>query len=154
MWDRFNPFDHTTYSFLDLSGAIFHPLVGSYIFTGKGVGRILIGYEQDKTIHEIGTDGTICLSKVPGHLGRMVIECQQTSLLHKWMLHTYQTVHLNVPSEWGRMAALLRNITDKTSHSLKGMSFHQVPKKLYEQEGRTVEWVLWAAEVESDAPNG
>ena len=80
----FGLFDHTVYSFLDLSGVISHPAVGtSYTFTGQGVGRVVVSMEEDKTFHEIGVDGTVILGKIPGNAGKLTIECQQTSNIHK-----------------------------------------------------------------------
>ncbi len=149
----FGLFDHTVYSFLDLSGVLSHPHVGSFVFTGQGVGQVVITMDGDKTIHEIGVDGTVVLAKVPGHAGKITIECQQTSNVHKWLLYAYQRINMDNVEEWGRMTALLRNITDKTSHTLKGLSFDRIPEKRYGPEGQMIEWVLFAADIDSTAPN-
>jgi len=101
----FGLFDHTVYSFLDLSGALYHPKVSSYTFTGQGVGRVVVSMEEDKTFHEIGMDGTVILGKVPGAAGKLTIECQQTSNVHKWLLYTYQFLIKEDAKEWGRMTA-------------------------------------------------
>jgi hypothetical protein len=55
--------------------------------------------------------------------------------------------------EWGRMTAYLRNLNDGTTHTLRGLSYERIPEKSYQAEGQMVVWVLWAADIESLAPN-
>lgn len=160
----FGLLDQTVYSFLDLSGAIFHPLVGSFPLTGHGLGQITIMMDGSKTVHDFGSNGIVLLSKVDGHSGKLIIDCHQTSNMHKWLLHTFQV--LSCPDaaadaadavadakEWGRMAAILRNIADKTEHNIRGMSFEGVPEKRYQAEGQMVSWTLMAADIRSRAPS-
>jgi hypothetical protein len=149
----FNLFGHTTYSFLDLSGVICHPKVNSYVFTGQGVGRVSVTMEEDKTFHDIGVDGTVIIGKIPGGAGKLTIDCQQTSNIHKWLLFTYQFLIKEDAKEWGRITAFLRNLNDGTQHTLKGMSFERIPEKSYQAEGQMVTWVLWAADIDSFAPD-
>lgn len=153
----FGLFDHTFYSFLDLTGVLYHPLTSSYAFTGQGVGSVTVTMDSEKTFHEIGVDGVVIMGKIPSSSGKLIIECQQTSNVHKWLLYTYQTINTGIPSvkvkEWGRMTSLLRNLKDGTTHILKGVSFEKIPDKLYTAEGQMVTWVLWAASVDSSAPN-
>jgi len=49
----------STYSFLDLSGVIAHPTVGSYVFTGKGVGEIRIIPIGDRSFKEVDVYGNV-----------------------------------------------------------------------------------------------
>ncbi len=149
----FGLFDHTVYSFLDLSGVIYHPAVGSYNFTGQGVGRVVVDMQEDKTFHEIGVEGTVILGKIPGNAGKLIIECQQTSNIHKWLLYVYQFLIQANAKEWGRMTAFLRNLNDETNHTLNGLSYEKIPEKSYQTEGQMVTWVLWAADIDSFAPN-
>ena len=135
----FGLFDHTVYSFLDLSGVISHPAVGtSYTFTGQGVGRVVVSMEEDKTFHEIGVDGTVILGKIPGGAGKLTIECQQTSNIHKWLLYVYQFLIKADAKEWGRMAAYLRNLNDGTTHTLRGLSYERIPESLIKPK---VKWL-------------
>jgi len=149
----FGLFDHTVYSFLDLSGVIYHPAVGSYNFTGQGVGRVVVDMQEDKTFHEIGVEGTVILGKIPGNAGKLIIECQQTSNIHKWLLYVYQFLIQANAKEWGRMTAFLRNLNDETKHTLNGLSYEKIPEKSYQAEGQMVTWVLRAADIDSFAPN-
>jgi len=151
----FGLLDQTVYSFLDLSGAIFHPLVDSFPLTGHGLGQITIMMDGSKTVHDFGSNGIVLLSKVDGNSGKLIIDCHQTSNMHKWLLHTFRVLsHPEADAkEWGRMAAILRNIADKTEHRLRGMSFEGVPEKRYQAEGQMVSWTLMAADIRSRAPS-
>lgn len=152
--------DFTTYSFLDLSGAIYHPNTGSYVFTGQGVGRIVISMSSEKTYHEFGVDGSVIVGRIPTESGKIVLDCQQTSNIHKWLLSTYQSLMITEEGNstatvklWAALTGYLRSLKDGTSHKLAGVSFEKVPDKVYAAEGQIVSWVLWAAEIESFAPN-
>jgi len=145
-------FDYTLYSFLDLSGAIAHPLVGSYVFTGQGVGQVLVSMATVQTEHILSTDGITIVTKIKGNNGQLQIQCQQTSNIHKWLLQTYNLVYQSDAQEWAKMTAILRNITDGTSHSIKGISFEKVPDKIYASKGEMVAWNLLAASIVSESP--
>jgi len=161
----FGLFDHTTYSFLDLSGAISHPEVGSYVFTGQGVGKVTVGYQVDKTAHEIGVNGVVCLYRVPGNSGKLIIECHQTSNIHKWLLHAYAVLYAVRDGEegeegydrlnkaWGKMNFVIRSITGGIHHYGKGVSFNKRPDMSYASEGGMVTWELLVAALSSRADN-
>ena len=72
----------STYSFLDLSGSISHPTIGSYLFTGEGVGDINISMSTDRSAHDVASDGSVMVSKIAGNNGTITITAQQTSPLH------------------------------------------------------------------------
>jgi len=143
-------FDHTVYSFLDLSGVMAHPVLGSFVFSEGGVGQIVISMAHDKTFHEIDTRGIVLGAKIPGHNGQIHIQCQQTSNAHKWLQWAYNTLYSSQdPAQWMKMAATLRNICDGTSHEIRGMSFNKIPDKAYAAQGQMVDWVLMAADIVS-----
>ena len=151
-------FTNITYSFTDLMGAIAHPLVDAYSFDGKGIGGITITMATDRTEHLIGNDGATIPIFIPNNSGSLVIECQQNSDMHKWLLGTYNQVMFaaesGMPEEWARMGATLKNLTDNTSHSIRGMSFQKIPDKVYQTIGQNVSWVLLAAEIINESPSG
>lgn len=82
----------STYSFLDLSGSISHPTIGSYLFTGEGVGDINISMSTDRSAHDVASDGSVMVSKIAGNNGTITITAQQTSPLHFWLLDWYNTL--------------------------------------------------------------
>jgi len=139
--------DYTVYSFLDLSGAIAHPELGSFVFTEGGVGQIVISMATDKSFHEIDVRGTVLGGKIPGRNGQIHIQCQQTSNVHKWLQWAYNILYEADASQWMKMAATLRNICDGTSHEITGISFNRNPDKIYSSQGEMVDWVLLAANI-------
>jgi hypothetical protein len=139
----------TTYSFEDLAGAVAHPSLGAYTFTGEGVGEIVISMATDKSVHDVAADGTVMVSKVLGDNGTITIKCQQTSLIHKWLLFAFNTLKVSDSSEWAKMGATLRNVSDGTSHIATGMSFKKVPDKSYQAHGQQVTWEIMAADIQS-----
>lgn len=141
--------DYTTYSFLDLSGAVVHPDLGAYIFTGQGVGSVTVTMDTERTAHSVGADGTVMVSKIAGHNGKITIECQQTSAVHKWLLAAENALYIADTDAWAEMTATLRNTSDGTSHIITGMSFGKVPDKQYQAEGQMVTWTLWAANIQN-----
>jgi hypothetical protein len=153
----FGLFDYTVYGFNDLSGAIAHPdsAIGSYPFIGKGIGEVAVIMSQEQTLHDIGTNGVVVVSRALVHNGMLRIQCQQTSDMHKWLLYAYMIITMNVdqPKYWAQMAATLRNISDGTGHTVSGISFQKIPDKVYATQGQMVTWNLMAAEIDSTAPN-
>jgi hypothetical protein len=143
------PFNHTTYSFLDLSGVVAHPGVGAFTFTGEGVGSVSVAMAAEKTAHDLAADGSVMVSKIPGNNGSISISCQQTSNIHKWLLAWYNYLMLADTDKWAQTSALLRNTADGTSHLITGISPQKVPDKSYQAQGQQVQWVLMAADIQS-----
>jgi hypothetical protein len=139
----------TTYSFLDLSGALAHPTFGAYVFTGEGVGEVQVSMTTEKTAHDTASDGSVMVSKIAGDNGNITIQCQQTSNVHKWLLSAYNNLKNADSKEWAKMAATLRNVCDGTSHIATGISFQKVPDKSYQAQGQKVSWVLMCADIQS-----
>lgn len=147
---RENP---TTYSFLDLSGAIMHPIIGPFVFTGEGVGEVNIAMTTEKTGHDVAADGSVMVSYLAGDNGNVSIKCQQTSLVHKWLLAAFNASKIaaeaGAVSKWAGMKMALRNASDGTSHAVSGMSFQKIPDKPYQAQGQYVTWTLPAANIQS-----
>jgi hypothetical protein len=139
----------TTYSFSDLSGAIAHEKLGAYSFNGQGVGNVTVSMATVRTVHDVAADGSIMVSKMAGDNGTISISCQQTSDIHKWLLWAYNDLINQDTSEWAKMAATLRNVSDGTSHIATGISFSKIPDKAYAAQGAQVVWTLMAADIQS-----
>ena len=137
----------TTYSFLDLSGAIVHPSYGAYQFTGEGVGEITISMATERTHHDIAADGTIMISKIAGNNGTIAVKCQQTSVIHKYLVGLYNYLLTTDTNQWAQAAMLLRNASDGTSHVLTGISINKLGDKTYKAQGDTITWTLMAADI-------
>lgn len=142
---------HSTYSFLDLAGAISHPFfpLGVFQFTGEGVGSITVEMSSERSLHDVAADGSIMISKMAGNNGVITIECQQTSLVHKYLLNLFNYVWQADTNQWAMIAIALRNISDGTSHICTGVSFNKKGAKSYKREGQQVTWTLMAADIAS-----
>jgi hypothetical protein len=140
---------HSTYSFLDLAGAISHALfpLGVFQFTGEGVGEVTVAMDTERTAHDVAADGSIMVSKIAGNGGKITINCQQTSVVHKYLLSLYNYCVAAPANEWAMMAIVLRNVNDGTSHTASGVSFGKMPDKAYKSQGERVQWVMWAADI-------
>jgi hypothetical protein len=138
----------TTYSFLDLAGAIASP-IGGYTFTGEGVGEVIVSMTTEKTVHDTAADGSVMVSKIAGDNGMITINCQQTSLVHKFLLGLYNALMVGPASIWASTSILLRNTSDGTSHVVTGVSPQKVPDKSYQAQGQRISWVLMAANIQS-----
>jgi hypothetical protein len=141
--------EYTTYSFLDLSGALVHPDLGVYVFTGQGTGQVTVTMTQEQSAHSLAADGTVMVSKIAGRNGQVQIQCQQTSNVHKWLLAAQNALYIADTNAWAEMSGTLRNTSDGTSHIITGLSFGKIPDKQYQAEGQMVTWTLFAANIES-----
>ncbi len=138
--------DSTTYSFLDLSGSMFHPKTGPFIFTGNGVGRITIQPTTERTIHEYASDGTVQIAKVPDLGGKIIIQCQQVSTVNSWLSWAYMIIStFGEDKDWGRMVMLIRDIQHGTQYNIRGVSFTNSPIVNFEARGDVVNWILMYA---------
>lgn len=138
---------HTTYSFLDLAGAIAHPAFLPFQLTGEGSGDISITMANEKTVHDLANDGSVMVSKIAGKNGTVSIACQQTSPVHKYLLKLYNFLEEAPVSAWAGIAIAFRNVNDGSSHALIGVSFAKKADKAYAQHGGKVSWSLMAAEI-------
>jgi hypothetical protein len=144
-------YEPTVYSFTDLTGAISHPLTGDFLFSGDkmGVGSLAVNMLTEKTVVDTAADGGVMMSWVPGDAGHVVISCQQTSAMHKYLLATYNAVKGSTTRYKFSLAGLLRNVNTGTSHQLSGGGFQKLPDMPYEAQGQRVSWVLPFGDVQS-----
>lgn len=148
---------NTIYSFKDLTGAFSHKIAGQIVFGGTdgkiGLGQISIHMANNITTHEIGIDGAIIPFVIPVYNGTVSVQCQQTSILHKFLLDWYNVLKTRESQEnvddWANAVMALRNIVDGTSHNITGISPQINPDKVYGAQGGNVTWLLMAANIES-----
>lgn len=140
----------TTYSFLDTSCVIAHPLLPSaaIVITGEGAGKAVVSMKEDKSVIDVSADGSPMVSKIAGNVGSISIDVQQTSRLHKELLALYNKVNGADTSMWANAAITLRNITDFTGHIATGVSFQKVPDKGYDKQGAMITWVFLCADIQ------
>ena len=140
------------YSFKDLVGVFFHPLVGTITFGGEiGVGSITIKPEVNHTDTKIAADGGTMISYVPGRNGTVEIECQQTSEIYSSFLTWYNATlaaadALDV-SQFASGTLTVRSLLDGSKHTITGMSPGQEPPKAYAEQGAMLTWTIPAARI-------
>lgn len=142
----------TTYSFKDLSGAMTSSLAGAMIFAGQiGEGKVVVENITEHGVLDTSLDGTVVPGFVAGNAGRITIEVQQTSLLHKFLLY-WHNLHVQAAtsgdvSNWAGSDLLLRNTVDLSSHIATGVIPTKIPDKSYDANPGKLNWVLLAADL-------
>ena len=144
-----------TYSFKALVGVIVNPIFGVTIpLTGGniGVGAITVTMTTERTVHDVAADGTVMPSYIAGDNGDVMIEVQETSLIHQALLALYNlcvvAANADDVSGWAATTASIRMTTAPFSqHVLTGMSFKKIPDKPYQASGQKITWNLMAANV-------
>lgn len=132
---------NSTYSFLDLTGSIFYPKTGAFLFSGSGIGQVSIRPNPNETLHEYGVDGTVLLSKIPVTGGKINIKCQQISSMNSWLLWTYSVMSvIGGAADWGRMVMFIRDVQHGTQHNIRGLSFVGLPETNYADRGGMITW--------------
>lgn len=145
----------STYVFLDMVGAIAHPLIpaGLTLVGGNvgGINRITITMAGDQTVHSVAADGAVMVSGISNDSGRVELECQQTCVVHQQLLALYNALNtakkLGDVVDWAAMTISFQNVVDGSKHTMQGCSFLKVPDKAYAAEGGNVTWQLMAAAV-------
>lgn len=142
----------TTYSFKDLVGVLFNPVMGTpFILTGGnvGIGEVSIRPLTQRTEHDVASDGTVMPSYVPGDNFEVTVSCQQTSSLHHALLSLFNLLitaaNASDVSNWAATVLSFRTILDGSTHNLTGASFRNTSDKPYAQKGQNVTWAFMAA---------
>jgi hypothetical protein len=137
-----------TYSFLDCVLNLVFP-GGGYVLTGKGLGDVTVSMAQERSAIEAAADGSIMISKIAGNHGSLVINIQQTSDAHKFLLAMYNALIIGPPSAWAQGAGVMRCVSDSTSHTFTGVCFQKLGDKGYEKQGKMVQWTLLCGDIQS-----
>lgn len=136
---------YTTYAFEDVSCTIKHPSVGVVNANGEGVGSITFAMANDVSSHDVAADGTVMVSKVKVGNGTIAIECQQTSVLHKWLTKAYNYLMAANAKEWASMSIMANSPAMQVTHDCSGVSFQKRGDKPYQAQGQRVTWTLMSA---------
>lgn len=145
----------TTYSYKDLSGAMDSPAVGIPLVFGGQIGcdTITVTNDTQHGTKDIAADGTIMPTFVAGDGGTVTIVCQQTSIVHKYLLawlNVLKTQAMNGDvSNWANTRMLLRSAIDGSSHDVEGIMPNKIPDKSYAANGQKITWTLEACNIVS-----
>lgn len=146
----------TTYSFVDTAGSLTNPILGNspIVFAGEiGMGQFEVEMITPRTVHDVAADGTVMPSYIAGDNGRVTVQVQQTSILHKELLSLYNDLLVAAAggdvSNWANSTLSLRNTVDGSQHLCTGVSFEKVPNKVYTAEGQKITWPLMSASIQN-----
>lgn len=137
----------TTYSFEDIICTLNHSSIGSKSTKGEGLGSITIAMTNDRTVHDTASDGSIMITKKISRNGTIVIDMQQTSQLHKWLLKAYNYLDNAATSEWALMTVTIVSKELEENTTCTNVSFQKIANKPYQAEGQHVSWTLMAAKI-------
>ena len=144
-----------TYSELDIVGSFSHPLVGTFPFSGGiGLNQITITKSGDNTAMDVAADGGVTPSAIADNRGTAVLEMQQTSPMHDFLLSWFNTIYSNLQnndvSNWSNATLSIRSVNEGSMHFLTGIAPQKVPDKPYAKQNQNVTWTLMAADVVSE----
>ena len=143
----------TTYSFQDVDFDIAHADLGDqYSISGDGVGSIAFAMSNERTAHDVAADGAVMVSKIKAKNGTIVIQIQQTSPLHKWLLKLFNKLQADSSSTtyWAGIKTVLRAPKMGDQITATGVSFQKQADRGYKSQGEQVSWTLMAAEIQQD----
>lgn len=138
----------TTYSYKDLSGAFISPAVGAPLVFGGQIGcdTIVVTNDTQHGSKQTAADGTVMPTFTPGDGGTVQITCQQTSIIHKYLLswlNILKTQAMNGDvTNWANTRILLRNAVDGSAHNAEGVMPNKIPDKSYAAQGQNIVWTL------------
>jgi len=141
----------TTYSFSDVNMVISHPNVGQHVSSGEGIGSISVSMATEKTEHNVASDGSVMVSKIPGDNGTIAITIQQTSTLNKWLLKWYNYLKAASTSQWAKTGITVRAPSMQDLITATGVSPQKLADKPYQAQGQLVTWNLMAADIQQEA---
>lgn len=146
-----------TYSGKDLNMAFSHPLIGVIQASGvaaKGIAQINVRMAQAQSVLQVGMDGAVVPSVIPGDQGEIEIQVWQTSTIHQQLLAWYNAVKAardaGDVSQWFAATLLVQNTVDGSSHYATGVGPSKVPDKSYQEQAQRVSWVLMACDISSE----
>jgi hypothetical protein len=125
--------------------------VGAYNLIGEGIGDITISMANDRTAHEIGVDGAVLATQLPGNNGTLMLSIQQASKLNAWLLKwaNYLQNEKTARNEWLMTTVLLKGKAMKIEHKMSGVSPQKIPDRPYQAQGQRVTWVLMCADIQT-----
>ena len=140
------------YSFKDLSLALDHPVAGPFSAAGElGFGQLTVAMTTELSTLATAADGNVMITAAAGRSGHLLIEAQQTSDLHSYLLgwlNAVTTARDNGDvSNWATMTVSARNVTTGRTHVLTGVCPSKFPDYPYGSQGQNVTWTLMAGDV-------
>jgi len=149
----------STYSGRNVFGALSNlalniniPIAG---IAAQGIAQITVRMTVTQSVLQVGMDGAVIPSVVPGDQGEIEIQVWQTSTIHQSFLAWYNALKAardagNV-QPWYSSALVLQGLPPDTwTHYCTGVAPAKIPDKSYAEQAGRVSWVLVAANITSE----
>jgi hypothetical protein len=137
----------STYSGRDLNLALQSNLYGTIQangVSGQGIAQLSIEKTVTQSSVQVGMDGAVVPSVIPGDQGVVEIQVWQTSSLQQEFIAWYNTLQAaelaGDVSNWFSNTILIQNIVDGSSHLCTGVGPEKVPSKVYGDQAARVSW--------------
>jgi hypothetical protein len=150
----------TTYSGKDLTGSVVNTVYAPAGIQLSGIAEVGINgihvrMAVNQSSLQVGMDGAVVPSVIPGDNGTIEIEVWQTSTVHQQFLSLYNSLKAardtGDVSQWFGNTIYIQNVVDGSSHYATGCGFMKIPDKAYGQQAVVVNWVFECANVISEA---
>jgi hypothetical protein len=102
---------------------------------------------NDRTAHDVASDGSVMVSKIRAHNGAVSISVQQTSPINDWLLKWYNFVDGADASEWTDTKIIIRAPRMGRLVTCTGVSPQKLADLPYQAQGQNVIWSLMAADI-------
>jgi hypothetical protein len=147
----------STYSGLAVNFSMAHPFIGVIQASGvaqKGIKTVSIRMAVDQANIQVGMDGAVVPSVLPGDQGEIELAVWQTSTLHHEFLAWYNSLKsardAGDVTQWFSATMLIAHSIDGTIHTCSGVGPSKVPDKPYSEQAQTVTWVLKACNITTE----
>lgn len=140
----------TTYSGKDVNGSIINAFAGASIqmagIAELGVAQITVRMTTDHSSLQVGMDGAVVPSYIPGEQGEIEIQVWQTSTIHQQLLALYNVLKVQTDlgnvQPWFSTGIFIQSVVDGTSHTATGCGVMKVPDKTYGEQAQRVNWMF------------
>lgn len=139
-----------TYSGSDLNLSIVNPLTGTIQASGvasEGIAQVIVRMTVDQSVLQVGMDGAVVPSVVPGEQGEIEIQVWQTSTLQDDFIAWADAIKAAQQgagdvSNWFAGTIFIQNIVNGSSHTGTGAAPKKIPDKTYDVQAGRVSWVF------------
>lgn len=146
----------STYSGKDVNVSLFSPLTGLIQAAGiaeMGLAQISIRMTTAQSVLQVGMDGAVVPSVIPGDQGEIELQVWQTSTLQEQLLAWYNRLKSDRDagdvSNWFGSTVAISCIVDGSTHIASGVAPLKVPDKVYQEQAQRVTWILVACNISS-----
>lgn len=139
---------HNTYSFTDLEVTLSHPNYGSYSINGEGMGDLTISKATERTVHDVGADGNVMVTKIAGNNGKVTISTQQVSALNDFMQGLFNYLWSAKADQWSSISLTIRSPKMKKTYYCSKGAFVKEPDENFQIQGQKVSWIITFADIQ------